>query len=442
MKEKVQLKDILPWTDCKLISGIEEKCIYNISTDSRTIKKGDFFIPLTGENYDGHDFIELALKGGASGFVFESRHIEKLKLWRESIKTNNLGDVVILESLNNLIFLQNIAYNYIRKFNPTTIGITGSVGKTTTKDFLVSILSKEYKVTFTPKNYNTEIGVSKSILEIALGQSHMAFFKDLSEVAEAKAEIAEILRKNNGVLFLNNDNDYINLIEKKANCKIVKFGRNNNLPVNFIEEDMDEMGRFAFSLFNDNKKITGIKLSIPGYHNIYNACCAAAICLYLGISSKTIKKGIEDAVIPGSRMRIVKKVDKIIIDDCYNANPLSVKRAIDTLVLISEKRGMRSVAILGDMLELGKNSSRLHKEIGRYLSEKKISMLIAIGDFAKNIYDGYRSGSNFNKYKSQSYYFKNKEELSGKIDDLLKAGDLILVKGSRAKKMEDIINLI
>ena len=253
MKEKVRIKDILSWTDCKLISGMEEKYIYNISTDSRTIKKGDFFIPLTGENYDGHDFIESALKGGASGFVFESRNIKKLKLWRESIKTNNLGDVVILESLNNLIFLQNIAYNYIRKFNPTAIGITGSVGKTITKDFLVSILSKEYEVTFTPKNYNTEIGVSKSILEIgsktdffiaelgmrgkgqiklladmcnlnmgaitAVGQSHMAFFKDLSEIAEAKAEIAEILEKNNGVLFLNNDNDYINLIEKKANCK-------------------------------------------------------------------------------------------------------------------------------------------------------------------------------------------------------------------------------
>ncbi|GAG96179.1 unnamed protein product, partial [marine sediment metagenome] len=119
-----------------------------------------------GENYDGHDFIGSALKKGADGFVFESGYKEKLKLWKKNLKLKNFNDLMILQSDNNLTFLENIAYSYIRKFNPTVIGITGSVGKTITKDFLVNILSKEYRVEFTPRNYNTEIGVSKSILEI------------------------------------------------------------------------------------------------------------------------------------------------------------------------------------------------------------------------------------------------------------------------------------
>ena len=476
MKEKIKVKDIISWTNCNLISGDIEKYISKISTDSRTIRKGDFFIPLTGENYNGHDFIESALNKDAGGFVFEARYTEKLKLRKKEIKHGDLNNLIILRSDNNLNFLKSIAYNYMRKFKPTVIGITGSVGKTTAKNFLVNILGKEHRVISTPRNYNTEIGVSKSVLEIdsrtdffiaelgmrgkgqikilsdicnlnigaitAVGQSHMTFFKDLREIAMAKAEMAEILYRNNGILFLNNDDRYSNLIESKVNCRIEKFGRNSNISFNFIEEKMDEMGRFTFNLFKNDKKIINVILNIPGYHNIYNACCAAAISLYLNIKSQAIKEGIEGAVIEGSRMEIIEKKDRVIINDCYNANPLSVKGAIDTLVSISEKRNMRSVAVLGDMLELGSGSSRLHQEIGRYLSKKKVNVLIAVGSLARNIYEGYRNSSNFNENKSLYFYFSSKEKLSSEIDNLLESKDLILIKGSRANKMEDIINLI
>lgn len=476
MKERVKVEDIISWTKCNLVSGNIEKYISNISTDSRTIGKGDFFIPIVGENYNGHDFIESALKKDACGFVFELGYAERLKLWGKSIKSKDLNNLLILQSDSNLTFLEDIAYNYMRKFNPTVIGITGSVGKTTAKNFLVNILNKEHRVVFTPKNYNTEIGVSKSVLEIdgrtdffvaelgmrgkgqikmlsdicnldigaitAVGESHMAFFKDLREVAMAKAEIAEILYKNNGTLFLNNDDGCSNLIEKKANCRVIRFGRNNNIAFNFVEENMDEMGRFTFNFFKGDRKIINVSLNIPGYHNIYNACCAAAIGLYLDINSEAIKCGIEEAIIEGSRMEIIKKKDRIVIDDCYNASPLSVKKAIDTLVLISEKKNMRSVAILGDMLELGNDSLKLHQEVGKYLSEKGVDVLIAIGDLAEVIYEGYRSSDNFNENKGLYFYFKSKEELSSEINNLLESKDLILIKGSRADKMEDIINLI
>ncbi len=478
MKEKIKIENLLSWTECELISGNPGKYIFNISTDSRTIKEGDFFIPVVGENYDGHDFIELALEKGACGFVFESQYSERLKLWEKSIKTRKLNDLIIIKSQNNLFFLNNIAYHYIRKFNPTVIGITGSAGKTTSKNLLVSILSRKHKVKFTPENYNTEIGVSKSILEIdggteifiaelgmrgrgqikllsdmcnlnigaitSIGESHLAFFNDLEEIAMAKAEMADILYRNNGVLFLNNDDLYSDFIEKRVKCKNLRFGRDNEIAFNFIEKDVDCMGRFEFDLLKDDKKVTNIKLNVPGYHNIYNACCAAAIALYLDIDTETIKKGIEEAVIESSRMGVINKKDRIIIDDCYNANPLSVKRAIDTLSLISKKRNMRSVAIIGDMLELGSKSPALHADIGRYLSEKKVDVLIAVGSLSANIYKGFKNSANLNNSKSSRscYYFSNKEELMGEIDDLIKPGDIILIKGSRANKMEDIVNMV
>lgn len=476
MKEKIKVENILSWTNCRLVSGDIKKSVGNISTDSRTIIKGDFFIPLKGENYDGSDFVAEALKKGAGGFVFESMHKGRLKLWKKVLGKDNFSNFIILQSDNNLTFLERIASGYIRKFNPIVIGITGSVGKTTTKNYLVNILSRKHRVGFTPANYNTEIGVSTSILEIdrkteffiaelgmrakgqigvlsemcnldigavtAVGKSHMAFFTNLKEIAAAKAEIAEILLRNNGVLFLNNDDKNIGFVESNVNCKVLKFGRNNKLAFNFIEKRMDKMSRFTFDFYKNGKKITDMALVIPGYHNIYNACCAAAISSYLNIGKDDIRKGIEETVAEGSRMKIVRKRDKIVIDDCYNASPISVREAINTLVLISEKNNMRSIAILGDMLELGDKSPAFHYEIGQYLSRKKVDALIALGDLAENIFEGFKNGDNFDKNENLCFHFKDKEELGKEIGNLLKSKDLILIKGSRANKMEDIINLI
>ncbi len=373
-------------------------------------------------------------------------------------------------------FIKDIAYKYIRGFSPTSIGITGSVGKTTTKNFLVGIMGRKNEVKFTPRNYNTEIGVSKSILEIddktdffiaemgmrgkgqikiladmcnlnigaitGISESHMAFFEDVEEIALAKAEMAEIISGNGGVLFLNNDDNYSDLIEKKNDCRVIRFGRNNDIVFNFIEKEMDDLGRFTFSLFKRDSHVTDIKMSIPGYHNLYNACCAAAIALHLGAGAGEVKKGIENSPIEKSRMEVLERGGKIIIDDCYNSSPLSVKKAVDTLVAVSKIRNMRSVAILGDMLELGGRSSELHEEIGEYLFERKVDLLITVGESARDIYDGYKSSEGFDEDSNRCYYFAEKEQLGKKISGLIMDGDLILIKGSRAEKMEDIIKLI
>ncbi len=446
-----------------------------ITRNSRTIKKGDFFIPISGENYNGHDFIGQALAKKACGFVYEPGYRGRLGSLEKKIGSGAYQDLVILEAEDNLSFLEKVAHGYIRLFDPVVIGITGSVGKTTTKEYLVNILRKNHNVQFTPENYNTEIGVSKSILNIghdtkyfivelgmrgrgqirklsricnldiglitAIGESHMEFFNDLEEIAAAKAEIAEGLTGKNGVLFLNNDDDHTGFIEKRVNCRVKRFGRNNNIEFNFIEKESDRVGRYSIEFYNEDKKIVRAKMSLPGYHNIYNGCGAAAVCYFLGIGKDDIKDGIEEEVQESSRMEIINKEGRIIINDCYNASPLSVRKAVDTLVLISKKNNKRSVAILGDMLELGDNSSVYHYEIGKYLSGKKVDMIISLGKLAAGIYDGFIDGKNTGD-TGRYFHFNHKEELGRKIDNMLGPEDAILIKGSRANRMEDIIDLI
>lgn len=470
---KIKFKEIMKWTGSavygsKVSSTLQNFSLASISTDTRTIEEGDFFIPVAGENYNGHDFIPDAINRGASGFVFESRFNDMITGWKDKTKSLLWDNIIILETENNLNFLQDISRHYIRKFNPIVIGITGSAGKTTTKDFIASILDRVFNIKFTPKNFNTEIGISKSILEIdkntqffiaelgmrasgqirnltevinldigavtAVGPSHLEFFKSIEEIALAKSEMAEFIAIKKGVLFLNNDDDWTDFIEKRKKCKILKFGRNNNLDFNFLEKDMDEYGKFSFDFYKNKKKLAEINLPVSGYHNLYNACCAAAICSFLKLEPEMVREGIENAILENKRMEAARIGNKIIINDCYNASPLSMKKAIDTLKLVASKNNGRSVAILADMLELGDESEKLHFEIGQYLKEKDINLVIAVGKFSKKICCGFLPG--------KSYYFNDKKDISSKLQDFLKAGDVILIKGSRANRLESLMDFI
>ncbi|MBC7332938.1 MAG: UDP-N-acetylmuramoyl-tripeptide--D-alanyl-D-alanine ligase [Actinobacteria bacterium] len=505
MGERIKVEEILSWTGSRLIKGDISKKIFSISTDTRTLKIGDFFIPLTGQNYDGHFFISEALKKKASGFVYESGKKEYVDSELKKVNPDS-NDILIFQTEDNLEFLKLVARGYMRKYRPTVIGITGSNGKTTTKNFLVSIISRKYNTRFTPGNYNNEIGVSKSILSIDrstrffvaelgmrgkgqiralsdicnvnigvitnVAESHLEFFGSLEEIAYAKAEIAEMIRENEGVLFLNSDNEWTTLIKSVVSCDILEFGskRNGGTNYSFKEKSVDRFGRFTFDFFEGEKRIAEISLGIPGYHNIYNACGAASVCRYLDIDPADVKEGIESSSCESLRMEIIKRDGKTIINDSYNANPVSVKSAIDTLCVISRMNRGRSVAILGDMLELGEDSVRLHREIGKYLSEKSVDVLIACGKLAFYFCEGYlkplkgshsslgkvstgsevSNGNKLNIYNSGEseptkglcFYFKNKEELGKKLKNLIKPGDFILLKGSRANKMEEIVAFI
>ena len=192
-------------------------------------------------------------------------------------------------------------------------------------------------------------------------------------------------------------------------------------------------------------------MPLPGFHNVYNACCAAAICFHLGLNPEMIKAGLENAELQNNRMKIIRHNNMIIINDCYNANPLSMKRAIDTLKTVANLNDTRSVAILADMHELGADSASLHFETGRYLSENKIDTLIAYGPLSENICRGFSECGEHSKKlpvesetscKNKFYYFKDKKQLCESLNGILKKDDTMLFKGSRANKLEDIIDYL
>jgi UDP-N-acetylmuramoyl-tripeptide--D-alanyl-D-alanine ligase len=475
IKEKIKIDLIVSGAGTTIIRDDSGGFIESISTDTRTLSVGDFFIPVEGDNFDGHDFIEDAVKAGAGGFVYSRKQKGKILeiLGKADNKKNFTG--LVLEVENTLVFYQELARNSMLRFDPVVIGITGSVGKTTARDFIVSILSQDFNVVHTPKNHNTEIGVAAAMLNIgkntdyfvvelgmrgknqigpladicnvsigaitAIGNAHLEFFADLEGIALAKAEIASIIYKNRGKLFLNADDSMTPYIKDNIRADIIEYGYNNGLYYNFIDADSDEWGRFSFDFFKNDHKKARIRLNLPGYHNIYNSCLAASICDYLGISPEKIKKGIESAVIEKYRMEIIDSGDSTLIIDCYNASPLSMRKAIDTLCLIGEKNKRRKVAILGDMLELGDRSRELHYEIGKYLIEKDIDVLIALGKLAKNIYKGFKD-NRIDPDKMQCYYFPEREGFRSILKNLVKPRDIVLIKGSRANKMEEIIPYI
>lgn len=468
INKKIRFEEAASWTGSSIISGDPKGWIENISTDSRTIKKGDFFVPISGENFNGHDFIQDALKAGAGGFIYERSSKKEIS----KTLNNPENNILVLEADNNMDFLKSLAAKYLRQFKITVIGITGSVGKTTTKNLIAGILSIGNNIVFTPKNFNTEIGVAKAIFNIgsdtryfiaelgmrgknqigplaqlsnvsigaitAIGESHMEFFNNIEEIASAKAEIAAAIKSNKGKLFLNTDDSMTPFIMDGVDADIIGFGIKKGSEYSFIEKGHDKLGRFSFDFYRSNKKIAHIKMGLPGYHNLYNGCLSAAICHYLGIDSDMIKKGIGNVKMEEHRMNLIKCKDVTILDDCYNASPVSVKSAIDTLLLISDKN-KRTVAILADMFELGEGSAKLHHEIGVRCAKKDIDVLIASGKLAKNIYMGFKEEMNKSD-KGICFHFNDINDLKASIMDIIKPGDIILVKGSRANKMEDIIS--
>ncbi len=465
--EKIEIDKILRWTNSKLKNRGKFKYINSFSTDTRSLKEKDFFIPLKGENFDGHDYIGKALKKGAKGFVYEKNYAARVKSF------NKNKDILIIETGDSLRFLEDLAYHYIRLISPVVVGITGSVGKTTTKDLLVSILKRCSDVKYTPKNFNNEIGVSKSVLnvdrntdyfiaELAMrgrkqisllskivntkigiitnvSESHLEFFNSVEEIALEKSQIAKKIEENNGALFLNYDNKWADLIKKNVNCRIINYGKNNRLDFNFIDKGHDKDCKYTFDFCNKNEKLAEIKLGVPGYNNIYNSCAAAAVAFHLGVSLKDIKAGINDPSISEKRLKMFIINQKTIINDCYNASPVSVMGAIDILTKVNGGKVNRTIAILGDMLELGGKSAEYHFNIGRYLKDKEVGILITFGKLSKNTYKGFlKKGAK----KENAFYYENKIELINEINKILKKGDIVLIKGSRANKMEDIIKEI
>lgn len=423
--------------------------IKNVCTDSRNVKEGDLFIALIGDNFDGHDFINMAFEKGAIACICEKQ-----------IKT----DKILINVTDTKNALKDLAMYYKSLFKIPVVAITGSAGKTTTKDMVASCLSVKFNTLKTEGNFNNEIGLPLTVFNIEeqtevavleMGMNHFNEINDLSKIAKpnvamitnigmahienlgsregilrAKYEIFNYL-KPNGIKILNGDDDMLSSLESE-NIYFYSLTKPLDAYATNIEENGIEGIKATINYLGNSFDVC---LKTPGKHILSNALAVTLACHHLGLTKYEIKKGLETFKHSKNRMDIKKTKNYTIINDTYNANPNAMKATLDVL---SATKG-RKVAILGDMFELGDFSDKMHYEIGAYASQKKINELVFIG---KNSYN-MLLGANDNKNNiSNINYFETQQQFLQHIHNFLKSGDTILVKASRGMKLENTVDEI
>jgi len=403
--------------------------VKGISTDTRTMLPGEVFFALKGEHYDGHEFVKEAIAKGAVFCVVER-------------KITGENEVLVEDTLKSL---GDLAHYYREKKDPRVIGITGTVGKTTTKEFTYNIMKKSFKTLKTEKNYNNLIGLPLTILSmededhlvVEMGSNkkgeirrlseisnpdigvitevtpvHTEFLEDVEGVFEEKASICEFV---NETMVVNGDNAYLNRIEFPH---VIKVGMSidNDHVVEILEEGVDG------SVFRLDG--TEFRINVPGRGAVIDAAISVVVGFIEGVPLLQIKEALEETIDVHHRMELVEACGVTIIDDSYNASPASMRNAIDYLSL---KEGLR-IAVLGEMLELGKLSAQLHLETGKYL-KGKVDHLMAIGRDALYYLAGYGGG----------FYAEEIDEAVRVLLQWIKPGSWILVKGSRKNNLDLLV---
>ena len=449
---------ILEATAGKLISGDRTERFSGISIDSRTINPGELFIAINGRNCDGHDFLEEALGKGAKGAVLSQRY-SRAKF--RFLLFNN-PPAVFISVADTLTALGEIARWQRNKFKGLVIGITGSSGKTTTKDMTECILAQKFRVLKSHASYNNFIGVPLTILDldtkykiavlemgasapgeirrlaeiarpdsgiiVSIGPAHLKGFGDVQSVYRAKLELLEMM-DNSAVAILNGDDPKLMLMAGAFKPRIITFGLSKGCDYRATKITYRN-GERKF-LLND---LYPLKLKILGKHNIYNALAAIAVANQLGVGYDLIKEALVNFSLSSGRMEMKELGDVRIIDDSYNSNLLSLNSAIDTLVGVAPSA--RKILVSGDMLELGPAAGAAHYHMGRKVAEKGIDILITVGSLAGQMC---RAAHRYGMKKQEIFECSSHAEAGKCLLDLIRAGDVVLVKGSRAMKMEKIV---
>jgi len=451
------IDEIVRATEGKLIKGNLKDKVMGISTDSRKVKKDELFIPLKGEKYDGEDFVKDAIDKGASAVI--TARLDNV----ECLKDFSVNVIYVNETLEAL---HKIASYYRKKFNIPFIAVTGSSGKTTTKDMIAQILSKKYKVLKTEGNFNNEIGLPLTIFNLEdthqiavvemgmngfgeirrlknivkpqvavftnIGVAHIEKLGSRENILKAKTELIEDFKEEN-VIVLNADDDMLSKIPLQYSSKYYRYGiKSGEIKACDIEKGEKDI-KYTLKYKNLEKEI---KLSIPGIHNVYNSLAAICVGLEFGINVEDMAEALKDFQPGKMRLNIIEKGDIKIIDDVYNANPDSMKAALSVLRDLPAKR---KIAVLGDMLELGEYAVEAHKEIGKLVADSHIDILITSGDMSKYIAEE----SKVCGMKENNIFVCNtNKEVNEILKDIIKEGDSILVKGSRGMKMEQIVQFL
>jgi len=451
----MKVKDILKITDGQLLTGNEDLECENFSKDTRTIQKGDIYIGIKGEKFDGSQFWSQSLDNGADAVIIRNIEIEPEQLGKYSNKT-------IIKVDDTLKALYEIAKYKRSLYNIPIIAVTGSVGKTSTKDVIASVVSQKYKTLKTEGNYNNNIGVPLTILKLRdheaaviemgmnhlgeislltdiakptlavitnIGTSHIGYLGSRENILKAKLEILEGMEIPK--IIINNDNDLLHnwYEENKQNLEIHTFGIENKSELNAENIKLQENE----SIFTAISQTDTIDIHVPvgGEHFVYNALCATEVGRILQISNEQIQQGISQFELTKKRMDIRKLENgAILINDAYNASYESMQASLEFL---ENYRGQRKIAVLGDMFELGEFSIELHKKVGEEVAKRNIDILICAGENSKYIIKEAEKN-----LKVKTYFMHNNEEIVEKLSQELRNEDVILVKASNGMKFFEI----
>ncbi|AFK86572.1 MULTISPECIES: UDP-N-acetylmuramoyl-tripeptide--D-alanyl-D-alanine ligase [Thermoanaerobacterium] len=447
------VKEILDATEGKLLSGDINICVSGISTDSRTIKSGDLFIPLKGERFNGEEFIDDALNV-ASASLTESINY---------IRHDNKPIIFVKDTKDAL---HRIAKYYRSKFDIPFIAVTGSSGKTTTKDMIYDVLSMKYNVLKTIGNFNNEIGLPLTLFKLNddhemavvemgmsgfgeirrlkniaspnvavytnIGVAHIEKLGSRENILKAKSELIEDFKDGDTIVINADDDMLIKLLDKKG-PKFVTYGINNGNIKAFDIELKEESSKYKVLI---DGCVLDVELNVPGKHNIYNSLAAICIGIQFDVNKDDIRKALSEFQPSAMRLNIIDAFGIKIINDVYNANPSSMKAALSVL---GGYAGKRKIAVLGNMLELGQYADVAHREVGEHVKENDIDVLITVGDYALKIADGaVEKGMD----KNNVFRCGNNAEAIDVIKNIMKESDVFLVKGSRGMKMEEIVKFL
>ncbi len=426
--------------------------IETIVTDSRTVTENSLFVAIKGERVDGHDFINGCYEAGALCVISE-----------KELDTEN--PYICVE--HSLQAIKDIAEFYLAGLNCKVVGITGSVGKTSTKEMIYSVLSEKYHVLKTEGNFNNELGLPLTVFrireehEIAVLEMGISDFGEMSRLAkisrpdisvitniglchlenlgtrdgilQAKTEMFDFL-KDQAAIILNGDDDKLSAIQEYKGIRPMFYGIENAEQSQVYADSILPVGINGIRCrIHDRKQLDiDVMIRIPGKHMVYNALAAVCVGKQFGLSPEEIRQGIEKLLPVSGRNHIIQADGITLIDDCYNANPVSMKASIDVLSYADT----RKVAILGDMFELGREEANLHAEIGDYIGKKGIDVVVLAGKLMKSAYlKLHEENENYNLY-----YFEQADDMIPELEHIIQSDDTVLVKASHGMNFIKIID--
>ncbi len=443
-------------------AGWAKQRIRRIGLDTRSLQPGDLFLALRGDRFDGHDFVAAALSNGAVGaIVLDSYDVSGLALKRSSKRTRP----VILGVSDPLHAYQQLAAFHRNRFQIPVVAVTGSNGKTTTKEMVASVMAHRWKILKTEGNLNNRVGVPQTVLrlndrhkgaviemgvdhlgqtarlcEIArptigiianIGPDHLEFFGTMEVSAQAKAELLDFL-PTDGTAILNADDPYYDYLAARARCRVVSFGLSPKADIRATDMISDGRNGTIFRL-----QLTGIvrhtivHIRVQGEHNVTNALAAGAVGSILGLSGAVIAQGLSRFRPAAMRSQVLVNQGVKLIIDCYNANPASMKAAVQLLAQTEAKR--KKIAVLGDMLELGPHAAQMHEEVGEFLARQGIDQLVVCGLLGHSLAKGAKRAG-----LDQSHILEVSDARAAAIavKRVVQPGDVVLIKASRGMKLE------